>query len=699
MPPLSRRAKPLLSTVGGKPSSADQPATKSSAAAITPPSSAPKPAPLREGMGLSDDPESGSSNDEGSDDDKVDFASSALSSPVSKSPYKPPRRGKALRAPRSLGGGRATTVAANKKRARGNEDAATGTQDSEVGSGHDDDMMDPLFGDMSTSRPAKHRRTTYGTAGRSFEAPAASGKAKKAAAGYGGRSGAKSAQSTPAKNIHTLAKTSAASTGRAAAKTNKKGTPFSDISANTVTLSSSQRIHGECAGGENEGRRPGKMLKLLDPMASPPSPERAILKTLPPVNFPIQTRSSPKLLKLAPSQPQPSPAECTQGSTSLSKSQDYEVIDLTKRSKDIKLGKSDASNKGNQDTPTNRKTLKLLPSIDGGTPSTPYSKKTATRRSSRRNKGQAADHDDDDKDIKVSSPIGLDALEDDDDDGPNPNGNYETPAKCPICQAPVDRFLLEEWQGSRAYMRIRRQMAFCQAHRRATAREEYAAREYPEIDFDALLGTTSAPRDENGEDDDDDEGGDDNKNNNNKNNSSGSGRIQRFRDDLIGIVRRERASAFRDAADAAASRGEGRSLRKTVLATTTDTDAACLAGGMSVGYYGPRGRRVMEGWVTRELADAIRQQAGRDRLIGFKTVSGFIQEVLVPELATRLVAEDLDVGEERAREVLRESGEIGELVNGVDDEDGEEEGGGGGGERTGAGKLGGGEDEDGEGDY
>ncbi|KKY26066.1 hypothetical protein UCDDS831_g01576 [Diplodia seriata] len=203
-------------------------------------------------------------------------------------------------------------------------------------------------------------------------------------------------------------------------------------------------------------------------------------------------------------------------------------------------------------------------------------------------------------------------------------------------------------------MRIRKQMEFCEAHRRATAREEYAAREYPNIDFDAL----STPPIETGYG-----GGDDG------NGGTSGGRIERFRDDLVGVIRRERPSAFRDAADEAAARGEGRNLKKTVAADEALT-------GMTVGYYGPRGRRVMEAWVTRELADEIRESAGRDRLIGFKTVSGFIQEVLVPELAMRLVAEDLDVGEARAREVLRESGEIGELVNGVDD-DGEERKGGG----------------------
>ncbi|OMP87408.1 hypothetical protein BK809_0007494 [Diplodia seriata] len=695
MPPLTRHTKPLLSTVGGKPSSADHPATTSSAAGSSSPSAVPKPAPLPEGKSIDADPESSSSDREGSDDDHK-FASSPFSSSAPTSPFKVPNGRKGIRAPAYLGGRGAMAGAANGKRARGAAGAGTSTQDSTVGLDDDEDKTD-LFGEMN-ARPAKHRRTTtYGNGVMSIEASRGSGKAKKTAGvGYGSKSGSKSVQSTPAKNIHVLAKT-AASTGRAGAKKSNKGTPLSDVSVNATNSRSSERLPGESAGagmkmldtlepiasspplrtarpkakhmGTSETRLPREKpnVKLLGPLPEMRKENNPTIKKLPAINFSPQTRSSPQIRRLAPIQSPPSLARCTR-STSLSESQECEIIDLTAFSKAITgNSKPDSSNKDGLDTPTKVKALKMLPSIDGGTSSNPESKTTATRRSSRRNKGQAPDdsthlpqttsnHEHDHSSIKASSPLVGDFgdLDDDDHDGPNPNGNYETPAKCPVCQAPVDRVLLEEWQGSRAYMRIRKQMEFCEAHRRATAREEYAAREYPNIDFDAL----STPPIETGH------GGGDG-----GNGGTSGGRIERFRDDLVGVIRRERPSAFRDAADEAAARGEGRNLKKTVAADEALT-------GMTVGYYGPRGRRVMEAWVTRELADEIRESAGRDRLIGFKTVSGFIQEVLVPELAMRLVAEDLDVGEARAREVLRESGEIGELVNGVDD-DGEERKGGG----------------------
>ncbi|KAF2146861.1 uncharacterized protein K452DRAFT_283062 [Aplosporella prunicola CBS 121167] len=71
----------------------------------------------------------------------------------------------------------------------------------------------------------------------------------------------------------------------------------------------------------------------------------------------------------------------------------------------------------------------------------------------------------------------------------------------------------------------------------------------------------------------------------------------------------------------------------------------------------------MMDWIAGKVTDEIHEVAGSDPLIGYKTVSGFIQEVLVPELATMLIAEDMDVQEARAREILGESEEIGDLVN------------------------------------
>lgn len=68
--------------------------------------------------------------------------------------------------------------------------------------------------------------------------------------------------------------------------------------------------------------------------------------------------------------------------------------------------------------------------------------------------------------------------------------------------------------------------------------------------------------------------------------------------------------------------------------------------------------------ITKTLTPQLRRLAGSDKLIaGSGGVSGYVQAVLVPELATLLVMEDMDVGKERAIDILSESIEIGDLVN------------------------------------
>ena len=47
-------------------------------------------------------------------------------------------------------------------------------------------------------------------------------------------------------------------------------------------------------------------------------------------------------------------------------------------------------------------------------------------------------------------------------------------------------------------------------------------------------------------------------------------------------------------------------------------------------------------------------------------VPAYIQEVLVPEVVTKLIAEDINVSDCQARAVLQKSKEIGELLNEIE---------------------------------
>ena len=65
------------------------------------------------------------------------------------------------------------------------------------------------------------------------------------------------------------------------------------------------------------------------------------------------------------------------------------------------------------------------------------------------------------------------------------------------------------------------------------------------------------------------------------------------------------------------------------------------------------------------FASKIRRLAASDKLISSGGVSRY---VLVPELAVLLIKDDIKVDEEKAREVLRDSVDIGNLLNEEEDE-------------------------------
>lgn len=72
-------------------------------------------------------------------------------------------------------------------------------------------------------------------------------------------------------------------------------------------------------------------------------------------------------------------------------------------------------------------------------------------------------------------------------------------------------------------------------------------------------------------------------------------------------------------------------------------------------------RRLHE--ITVRLASFVGDASKKDGLIALGGVAAFIQTVLVPELGVRLIMEDMNVREAKARIILDESREIGEKLN------------------------------------
>lgn len=196
----------------------------------------------------------------------------------------------------------------------------------------------------------------------------------------------------------------------------------------------------------------------------------------------------------------------------------------------------------------------------------------------------------------------------------------DTPAICPICRDPVDLDLLQSWTAGKPRLAFREQIQFCHAHKQHEAHQTCVQRGYPSIDW------TRVPT-----------------------------RMRRHNAFIESILEQRVPSHFRDRLAEKVSKGENRSLMQTLKSGASET--------LTPGYYGPKGARVMMDHITKTFSAAIRTRAGSDRLIASGGVSGYIQAVLVPELATRLVMDDMRVGEAGAREVLAESIEIGELLN------------------------------------
>ena len=68
------------------------------------------------------------------------------------------------------------------------------------------------------------------------------------------------------------------------------------------------------------------------------------------------------------------------------------------------------------------------------------------------------------------------------------------------------------------------------------------------------------------------------------------------------------------------------------------------------------------------FASKLRRLAASDKLIASGDISGYVQAVLVPELAVLLIMDDMNVDRERAREIMTESIDMGNLLNEEEDE-------------------------------
>lgn len=205
------------------------------------------------------------------------------------------------------------------------------------------------------------------------------------------------------------------------------------------------------------------------------------------------------------------------------------------------------------------------------------------------------------------------------------DGNEGLKVPCDICHAQVDLLVKQEYEDRYGEnTNVRRQNAFCKYHKQHEARHIWQQQGYPEISWGRL-----------------------------------ETRMREQHPRLINILHGHSPSMFRqELAKQIASRGD-RTIKTTYAGSTSST--------VSTGYYGPRGQKLMLEHISAQLSDELREASLTDALISSAGVgggvSGFVQSVLVPEMAVGLVAKDMKVTEDKARQILVDSKALGEMLH------------------------------------
>ncbi|ETS87096.1 hypothetical protein PFICI_00924 [Pestalotiopsis fici W106-1] len=187
-------------------------------------------------------------------------------------------------------------------------------------------------------------------------------------------------------------------------------------------------------------------------------------------------------------------------------------------------------------------------------------------------------------------------------------------ARCPMCDDLVDPALLKQ-HTSNGKMNVKKQTAFCRMHKRKDAEAVQRTKGYPIIDWDNL-----------------------------------DTRLAKHEKHTKNILEGRQPSHYASILGERVEAGENRTLLRTEES-------------LIPGYYGPRGLRVMTDYIMKRFSDTIRKRAVEDRLVSSRGYTGYVQAVLVPEMAVCLIMEDMRVEENDARQILSDSRDVGELVN------------------------------------
>jgi hypothetical protein len=215
---------------------------------------------------------------------------------------------------------------------------------------------------------------------------------------------------------------------------------------------------------------------------------------------------------------------------------------------------------------------------------------------------------------------------------------YVATRSCDICGVSVPLLLKQEFEDRYTHgkaLDYKWQQRFCRHHKAETAKEVWTERGYPEIKWESL-----------------------------------GRRLQKHHDKLVAVLEGKTPSVYRARLQKVLDSRETRSARTAYNKAADSGNDDGLE--IRPGYYGPRGEKVMTEHILSDFSRKLRDVAVTDVLVAASGiaggVSGFVQAVMVPEVAVLLVKEDMKVDLQQARRILAESWELGELLNEEADE-------------------------------
>lgn len=200
--------------------------------------------------------------------------------------------------------------------------------------------------------------------------------------------------------------------------------------------------------------------------------------------------------------------------------------------------------------------------------------------------------------------------------------------RCPVCQKsvkdPVSLFVPDNLRT----LPFKKQQDFCVQHQVAEAKEQWRARGYPEINWDDFEKI----------------------------------RVPEKLPILEQVITRKTPSFYLEQLDKKIKGAKGNRKALKLYLNQGIVDVA------KQGYYGPKGARVLVGAITAELTRTLNGALKSDSTLRAAGVGGYVSAVLVPELTSLLVKEDMGLNSSKeARDVLDQSSQIGVLLNPDDD--------------------------------